>query len=190
VEIPMPLDKTKDIASVFLCWLYRQKIMWTLLVAKELAEIGHFWNISLLPPECEDFLVAEAGKTPSFLRNIGAEDLLGWLDIADKCGDRFLPFCTAEFFLRGKEFCKSDALSRLSPRLHSLMMKSLLENMEIPESMRAVTCKTCGTMGLQYHCFTSAESHWQEILYIQTSCVVCKTTKTVSGASHEFGDLG
>jgi len=134
VEIPMPLDKTKDIASVFLCWLYRQKIMWTLLVAKELAEIGHFWNISckisentftwfpmfdlrlsllssgelkrllcaVLPPECEDFLVAEAGKTPSFLRNIGAEDLLGWLDIADKCGDRFLPFCTAEFFLRGK----------------------------------------------------------------------------------------
>lgn len=44
--VEVPCDKTPDVASTFLRWLYRQEVVWTLEYAKELAILSHCWNIS------------------------------------------------------------------------------------------------------------------------------------------------
>jgi hypothetical protein len=43
--VEVPFEHTLNIASAFLCWLYRHHFEWTLPLAKELAQISNFWSI-------------------------------------------------------------------------------------------------------------------------------------------------
>ncbi len=43
VEVPFQGDLPT--AKAFLRWLYRQRVEWTLPVARELAKLSHMWNI-------------------------------------------------------------------------------------------------------------------------------------------------
>jgi len=58
---------------------------------------------AVLAAECEDFLVAQASKTRSFLQRSHADALVEWLEWADKCHlEKLISFCIAEFACRGK----------------------------------------------------------------------------------------
>jgi len=46
VEIPYPFPGELPSAEVFLRWLYRQEFEWTVPVARQLAKLGHLWNIA------------------------------------------------------------------------------------------------------------------------------------------------
>ncbi len=43
--IEVPFDRSEQAARLFLSWVYHCKIVWSVLAAKELAEIASFWDV-------------------------------------------------------------------------------------------------------------------------------------------------